>query len=266
MIEGENLKIFLRGRATGVDFDTIRHTLVPVEYCWSKFTLADWEAALLSPSDEELLKSLNGSPFVKTLKRIHDKYKNDSPDSTETRLKRLPEEMDAIDYEVHAMRRFLIRGKKTSTQKLNHVLALEIDQINMRTFLILKRNNLPPEAIELRLLPGGCYFSREFLSKRVGAPSLAEAIRSIRGENKQPELDAVLGKAQETGDCIPIDRLMRKQFMNALRAAAVSFPLSPLTVIEYLRRRRREVAAIQLIARGKRQGLPESEILDLLLL
>jgi V/A-type H+-transporting ATPase subunit C len=143
-------------------------------------------------------------------------------------------------------------------------LKREIDIINIRTILTLKRDGLGAQAIGEYLLPGGMEVRGEMLNSILSSEGFDATLTSLETLSFFEEMRQFIPDAKET--LIPLERALEKYIARSARSFSYIDPLSVLPVIDYVLNTKLEVDNIRILVRGKERGMGESRIRDLLML
>jgi V/A-type H+-transporting ATPase subunit C len=140
----------------------------------------------------------------------------------------------------------------------------EIDIINLRNVLSLKREEVEPQAINEYVLRGGLEVSGQTLASMISADGFDATLAAIERLSFYDEVRPFVAGAKQS--LIPLERSLEKYIARSARSFSFVDPLSPLPVIDYILNKKIEVDNIRIIVRGKERGMDESRVRDLLML
>lgn len=145
-------------------------------------------------------------------------------------------------------------------------LSLSVDRVNLATALKAVDERIPPEECRRHFLPGGRACREKEFEEILSSKSLPEAI----GRAATSPFARALGSLPPASVEIPVLAAVERQLDGAL-LGAMKLPIrrDPLgwgPPSGYLLEKTLEIRNVRMIVRGKRAGIPDSELKELLVL
>ena len=243
-----NLKTILRGKRIYVPSGQIRENLIPA---------GEFDEALLS----ELLKQPDIRSVIDLLATFDVSY---AAPLTEV-FPEYTEKSDLIILE-NALDRFyyervigLVQGKSTEEQIIRQLVQTEIDLINLKSILMMVRDDIDPDDGERILLEGGRVFNLKKLRVMLKLGSVAGVIESLEGTPYR-----FLEDLRSTeGDNLKISAYQHLLDEYMIRHAVRLYrgdPLSVTVVIGFLWAKYTEIMNLRIIARCKNALISPEEM------
>ena len=240
-----NIKTVLRGIQAEVDKEEVMNDLVPAGEFDEEFLeyLAD------SESVEQVLDRLKGTVFDRGLEEALREYEDEGVlSSIETTIDHTYYEQLTTKEDVEEMSP---RGIYQS------FLRSEIDIKNVRNAL----RAIDSEHVEVDdyFIEGGAWFKDKetLVSWTENADELISALRESEYGNI---LEDAIDDLEESDSLVEFDKALDKLLIDYSQRMTNQYPLSIAPVISYILNKRREVANIRGIARGRESGLTTEEI------
>ncbi len=232
-----NIINVIRGKLAGVSPEEIEESLIQV----GSYTL-DFYRSLIAKELEEVVKMFEGTPFYEPLSKIRE-----APLS----------EIEDLLYKTYYMRyvKMLREKPRDITFKLFlDFIKMEIDIKNIKTILRLKREDVSPEEIMKRIIPGGFEITEEVAAK-LSAMDWEELVKSLEGYWFWKGIEGLAEKSISR-----IEIKFDKAWMEIVAKRASNYPLSILPVLQYMVLKKIEVDNLRILGWGKWQGIPNEEI------
>lgn len=247
----QNIKTVLRGKFYGEEVSRLSISLIRAGRL--KDDMLDRMVSAEDP--DEVIDALRGTPYHAVLAGERAKVE---------RITSLAGFEDALDMHYYTT---LVRRKDVRTRADAAYLAFlkrEIDIINLRNILELKREGVEAAAINERVVPGGLEVKGALLHSLVSAEDFDTALKAMEPLSFYEEVRPFLETARDT--LIPMERTLEKYTARSARAFSHMDPLSALPVIDYILNQKIEVDNIRIIVRAKEKGIPEERIRELIML
>ncbi len=156
-------------------------------------------------------------------------------------------------------------GKKAQRSVLVPLVGFEIDSLNLRLILRLKREGVPPERIDalvIRLRPP-YQLGEELLKALISAEDLRTCVELLSHTPYGRILSPLLPQL-EAGDLFPLERALEEEHLRLCRWASLTKPFTLAPIYSYVRRKEVEVRNLHLLLRLKLEGAPPERIKELL--
>ena len=227
-----NIINILRGKLANVSPEEIEETLVPV----GEFSY-DFYKALTAKEVDEIVKAFDRTPYYETLSKIGQ------------------EPIGKIEDELYKIYYSHIVSMRPSDQPLKlfvDFIRKEIDIKNIKAILRLKIEDIPPETIVEKIIPGGYQLDVDEARKLVSM-SFDELLKSLEGYWfwKEIGIEDSFSKVEIKLDSVWMEEVARK---------ADYYPLSILPVLHYMCLKKIEVDNLRVIGWGKWEGLSNEAI------
>lgn len=229
-----NIINIIRGKIAGVSPEEIEEALVPVgEYS------IDFYKSLIAKELDEVIKTFEGTPYYDALSKV-----GSSP------LSEIEDEM----YKIYYSRILREKPSELALKLFVDFIKMEIDIKNIKTILRLKREEIPPDEIMKRIVPGG-YELTEDEAAKLAAMSWDELTKSLEGYWFWKGIESIDGK-----ELSRIEIKFDKVWIETIARRASNYPLSILPVLQYMVLKKIEVDNLRTLGWGKWQGIPNEEI------
>jgi V/A-type H+-transporting ATPase subunit C len=246
-----NIKTAMRGRLYGEDPARLALSFVPAGVLRKECL-----TAMASEEDvDKVIAALKGTEY-------HDTLSNERRGGEGARsLDRLENALDR-HYYATILKRATVRSRADAAYLA--FLKREIDIINVKNILTLKRDGLGPQVIRDYVLQGGAEVNGQALSLLLSSEGFDAALLPLEKLSFYDEMRPYLAGARES--LIPIERSLEKYIARSARSFSFVDPLSVLPVIDYILNKKIEVDNVRMIVRGKERGMPEQRIRDMLMM
>jgi V/A-type H+-transporting ATPase subunit C len=259
--ELQAIKTVLRGKAAGLPSEEIMASLLP--------TGIHGEAALQELCRQQSLRAVVDllvtwrDPWGAPLSRAMKSYR-DSRDMflVEAALERFRAGEAAVRLRI--MRRKEGGGGRDSALPL--FLSLSLDRANLMTALKAVEERIPVTGKDAYILPGGRIYAQRHLDRILASQSVAEALGFAARSFFARELKAVQSPFAGSPTLVTVERQLEKSMLRAMMARMRSDPLGWGMLARFLLNKTREIRNLGMIFRGKLAGLPDSELMEHLVL
>ncbi|WP_457591046.1 V-type ATP synthase subunit C [Geoglobus sp.] len=238
-----NIKNIIRGKMFGFSNEEIEATLVPA----GEFDEEFLKSLLARDSIDEIVDAFRGKPFHSILEKLLHGAK----------LSDVEDELDKFYYTSIAS----LSAESLDTKYFIDFMRMEIDIVNMKTIIRLKREGVPVDEIISKIVPYGYQITEEE-ARKLAAMDLEELYKAIENywfvdDLKEAIATQPMSKVENA--------LMRVWAQKTIRKSS-NYPLSVLPVLAYMLLKRIEVDNLRLIARGKASGMDVEEIREQLVI
>jgi len=238
-----NIKNILRGKTFGSSDEEIEVTLVPA----GEFDEEFFKSLLVKESIEEIVNAFRGKPFYGILEKIlHG-----------ARLSEVEDELDKFYYTSIAK----LSAESLDAKYFIDFIRMEIDIVNMKTILRLKKEGIHVDEIIPKIIPYGYQLSEDE-ARKLSAMEIEEIYKAI--ENYWFVKD--IKEAILTQPISRIENALTKVWAERMIKKASNYPLSILPVLSYMLLKKIEVDNLRIIARGKESGMGVDEIKEQLVI
>ncbi|MCK4367507.1 MAG: ATP synthase A1 subunit C [Thermoplasmata archaeon] len=244
-----NIKTIIRGKSYGAADEEIIEDLVPAGSFSTEFLrkLAEKETI------EEVMEELGDTVYDIAYREAKGEEEEFPPISVFE---------DALDRAYYSFLLEIVPATTEPMKLFRMFIRKEIDMINIRTLLRIRQE---AERIERDVfIGGGLELSKEDLETLVPL-SIKELLPRLREYSFYDDISGLLREI-ETKGLNEVVRALEKHHLKEASTYSHLHPLSILPVLDYLISKEIEVENIRIIARGKRDGLSESTIRDLLVI
>jgi len=243
-----NLKSLLTSLHLGLPREERRRYLLPCP------TLSQERLEMLASAEslEQLLEFLRESEHYGVLSAHLEEYRREG----------LFPLLHALDRHYYTGLWEEVRRMKGQRQVLVPLVGFELDALNLRLLLRLKREGVPPEKVEPLLLPG-----HQLAGERLRELLLASDLRTCL-ELLPPAYARILSPLLpqlEGGDLSALEKALEEEHLRLCRWVALTHPFTLAPLYSYLKRREAEVRNLHLLLRLKMGGMEPQRIKEKLL-
>jgi V/A-type H+-transporting ATPase subunit C len=162
-----------------------------------------------------------------------------------------------------------VRVSSRADQVYLNWLRKEIDVVNLRNLLELKRESVEAPVVQDLMVPGGLQIKGAAMTSMVTADSYDATLaameqfaffKDVREEAEQ------LRKGGAENSLVVLERALDRHLARSAVAFSHLDPLSVLPVVDYLLRLKIEVDNVRVIVRGKEKGMDDERMRKLLLM
>ncbi|RUM34224.1 MAG: ATP synthase A1 subunit C [Archaeoglobus sp.] len=227
-----NIINILRGKLANVSPEEIEETLVPV----GEFSY-DFYKALTAKEVDEIVKAFDRTPYYEVLSKVGQEP-----------IGQIEDEL----YKIYYSRIISMRPSDQPLKLFVDFIKKEIDIKNIKTILRLKIDDVPPDTIAEKIIPGGYQLNLDEARKLASMP-LDELLKAMEGYWfwKEIEIEDSFSKVEIKLDSVWMEEVARK---------ADYYPLSILPVLHYMCLKKIEVDNLRVIGWGKWENLPNEAI------
>lgn len=147
------------------------------------------------------------------------------------------------------------KGPDTNNAMIRHILAVEIDIINMKTVLRMIRDSVDPDEAKKFLLDGGQEFNKKRLSALLALPSIGDALAEMAASRYQ-FLSGIPEAAVKAQKISVIEKELERYLVRQGTRAFLGDPLSVASLIGYFWAKYNEITNIRIISRCKTADFP----------
>lgn len=246
-----NAKTVLRGKVAKVGDEEVIDTLVPAGSYSEEFL----RSLVAMTSLQEVMDRLAQEPMLK----IPPDMVREVVDSG--KLAPLEDHLDKMLY-------YDLLGVLSPTSGPDKILRdfvrREIDVTNLKVLIKLKAERIPEERLMRFFVPGGAEFSLESLRSMAQAEGLLPVVEALEKSSMYEDIKPALERFKDDRKLSGLTIALDKALIGTSDKFAHLYPLSVLTIVNYMIRKKVEVDNIRIIARGKESGLPNKIIEELL--
>jgi V/A-type H+-transporting ATPase subunit C len=227
---------------------------------------------------DELLEFLKGTEYFDAFSAALEKYKDEglpillsaldkayySSLWADVRGKKLWE--DVLDKGGRPSFKKIVRNTREALAKmaqrpiLKKIVGYEIDAVNIKTILRLKRDGATPEEIMYPLILPSYELSEKTLTWMAESKSVQEAVTGISHTTYGPILAKPLPEFEATGSLFPLERALDEGWLKICKWMSVMKSLSLAPVLAYIRLKESEVKNLRAIIRLKADNIEPEKI------
>lgn len=256
-----NLKTVLRGKFTGSSEQKIEGMLLNVGAIGKPFLLnllkknsvdemaQDIERMLMLESaetDEKDEKSRRGTHAAFAAAREAFRKQNN-----------LFEIENVLDHYYYASLLGFAKRISGQGERFKSFLLHEIDVLNLRVLLRLKREKIRPEEIEKYLFFSGATLSRETLRRLLKIEALDQLVDEIKKRGFCKKMDDTKKEKKEEKSLIDIETHLQHYLLEKANLLMHQHLLSINVILGYMLSKEIEVRNLKILVKGKHLGLPE---------
>lgn len=243
-----NIKTIIRGEIYGATPDEISENLIPAGGLREAFLLKVSREETIEEAVEKFQKTV----YYDILKDFLDRRPEMSTGDLE----------DALTHRYYSTLLEAVPPRTLPTQLFRMFIRKEIDIFNIKTLFRMSREEKKVERDVF--LPGGLKIPIADIEELMTlAPE--ELHSRLKKYSFYEEISPFL-KDIETMGLTPIERALEKHLLREASRYSHVHPLSVLPVLDYLTAKQIEVENIRIIARGKKTGLSEERMKELLVI
>jgi V/A-type H+-transporting ATPase subunit C len=152
------------------------------------------------------------------------------------------------------------QAKRAQRPILKKIVGYEIDAVNIKTILRLKREGGAPEEIMHPLILPSYELSEKTLTWMAGAKSTQEAVTGISHTTYGPILAKALPEFEATGSLLPLERALDEGWLKTCKWMSIMKFFSLAPVLTYIRLKESEVKNLRAIIRLKADRVEPEKI------
>jgi len=246
-----NLKIILRGKAYGVDSESIREDLVPA----GKLDEAMLDKLLSLEADKDIIAEFGRMKHLEIPPEVISAYKADG------HLSSIEDYLDKLYY-----KRLLVSIDQLSTpaRLFQEFIRREIDTVNLETILILKSEGIRGDEVMNYIVPGGKQIDKKLATQLANADSISVAANDLAQLDFYEDIKEALDAG--TGSLRDLVAGMRRYHIRQAKKFSHLYPLSVIPVLDFMIHKNIEVDNIRIVARGLESGIDKETIKGLLVI
>lgn len=238
-----NIKNIIRGKMFGFSNEEIESTFISA----GEFDEEFLKSLLAKDSIDEIVDAFKGKPFYKILEKLlHG-----------ARLSDVEDELDKFYYTSIAS----LSAESLDTKYFIDFIRMEIDIVNMKTIIRLKREGVAADEIISRIVPYGYQLTEEE-ARKLAAMDLEELYKAIENYWFVDNLKEAIA----TQPMSKVENALMKVWAQKTIRKSNNYPLSILPVLAYMLLKRIEIDNLRLITRGKDSGMDVEEIREQLVI
>ncbi|MEM2944021.1 MAG: ATP synthase A1 subunit C [Methanomassiliicoccales archaeon] len=248
-----NIKTILRGKYAGATIEEIQEDLVPA----GRLGEDALNNLLMKETVDEVLETLKTDEGIVFPDEVLAAYRESGT------LEPIEEYLDKIFYSR------LLATICPSTKPGKLFLAFvkkEIDVVNLRTLLKLKRESVSPDKCKDYFVEGGSELTMKELLSLASVENFDRLVEELARFSFYEDIKEGLRVARETGSLMQVTMELQKHLIKQAETFSHIYPISIIPVLDYIIRKKIEVDNIRIIARGKESGLDNEIIKNLLVI
>ena len=148
-----------------------------------------------------------------------------------------------------------VAGRGSNNAMIRHVLALEIDVVNIKTVLRMVRDSVEPAGAEKFLIDGGLEFDAKDLARLLALRTVEDVVAAL-ATTRYAFLSEVPAEALQVKKISVIEKELERYLVRQGARSFRSDPLSVASLIGYFWAKYNEITNIRIIARCKTADFP----------
>ncbi len=232
-----NLKNIIRGKMFGFSNEEIEATLIPA----GEFDEEFLKMLIAKDNVNDIIETFKDKPFYSILEKLTHGAK----------LSEVEDELDKFCYSCLAK----LTAENVDMKYFVDFIKMEIDIVNIKAIIRLKKEGATVEEIVSRIIPYG-YQLKEEEARKLAAMELDELYKAIENYWFAEEIKEDIAKE-------PLSRIendLMRAWARKVLAIAHSHPLSVLPILAYVVLKKLEVDNLRMIIRGKSEDMDIEEI------
>lgn len=206
-------------------------------------------------SFEELLEFFKGTELFEVLSKALEDYE---------KLGLTPMLVALDKYYYTSLWREVLR-KRAQRRTLKTILGYELDAVNLKLILRLKREGIaPPEEIMKHIILPSHQLSEPLLKQLALAEDVGSAVGLLRGTIYGPLLAGALGQFEATGSLLPLEKALDEGLLKLCRWMSITKPFGLAPVLTYFYLKEFEVRNLRTAIRLKAEGVKPDQIKEML--
>ena len=155
-------------------------------------------------------------------------------------------------------------GKKPRRRTLKALIGYELDVVNIKLILRLKREGTPPEEIEKYVILPSYELNDEMIKSMIVAEDISMAVEGIRHTTYGSPLYWALTEVENTGSLLPIERVLDEGLLKVCKREAIIRPMDIGPVVSHIHLKEVEVRNLHAIIKLKADGVEPEKIKETL--
>lgn len=253
-----NLKTVLRGKFTGSSEQKIEGMLLNVGAIRKPFLLNLLKKNSVDEMTEDIerMLMLNSSETdEKTRRSAHAAFA--AAREVFRKQNNLFEIENVLDHYYYASLLNFAQRISGQGERFKSFLLHEIDVLNLRVLLRLKREKIRPEEIEKYLFFSGAALSRETLRRLLKIEALDQLVDEIKKRGFCKKMDDAKKEKKEEKSLIDIETHLQHYLLEKANLLLHQHLLSINVILGYMLSKEIEVRNLKILVKGKHLGLPE---------
>jgi len=201
---------------------------------------------------ETLLDFLRGTEYATVLQESLEEYKRRG-------LPYLFWKLDSFYYQ-----RLWTEARK-QRRSVKELVGVEIDIVNLKVILRLKKEGIPPDEIKRLLIKPSYLIPNPLLDQMVDAGDLFSALQLLSNTPYGEVASRVSHQIQTTGSLLPLEKEMEEGLLRLCKWYSSSDFFSLAPAVSYFYRKEAELRNLRVLLRFKMEGLQPAECRELML-
>ncbi len=157
-----------------------------------------------------------------------------------------------------------VLSKKTQKQILKAVVGCELDVVNLKLILRLKRERATPDEITKYVILPSYQLTEEMIRSMIIADDIPSAIEVIWGTTYGPVLHEVLPEVEATGSLLPVEKALHEGLLRVCKRVAIVRPFGIGPVLAHIYLKETEVRNLCAIIKLKADKVEPEKIKEML--
>ncbi len=153
-----------------------------------------------------------------------------------------------------------VLSKKAQRRALKALIGYELDAVNIKLILRLKREGAPPEEATKYIILPSHELTEEMMRSMIIAGDISSAIEVIGRTTYGPILHEALSEVEATGSLFPIERVLDEGLLKVCKREAIVRPMDIGPVIAHIHLKETEVRNLHAIIKLKADKVEPEKI------
>jgi V/A-type H+-transporting ATPase subunit C len=212
------------------------------------------ELLAATESFEEFLKYLEGTEYFEVVSEALRAYEK-------LGLIALTSALDKYYYSSLWAEALKVKGQR---QILRALIGYEIDAVNIKLILRLKKERAAPDEIDKFVIRPSHELSEETLRSMILAEDVPSSVKAISHTRYGPMLAEALSHFESTGSLLAMEKSLDEGLLRICKWMSIAKLLSLAPVVSYIYMKEAEVKNLRMIIRLKADGIEPEKIKELL--
>ncbi|MDI6819585.1 MAG: V-type ATPase subunit [Candidatus Hodarchaeaceae archaeon] len=212
------------------------------------------ELLAAAESFEELLKYIEGTEYFDVISAALEDYKK----------RGLIALTSALDKHYYSSLWTEVLRKKAQRSVLRAVVGYEIDAVNIKLILRLKKEGIPPDEIDKYVIRPSCELSDEMLRSMILADDVPSSIDVISHTSYGPILSGALPQFEATGSLLAMEKALDEGQLKICKWMSIVKLLSLAPVLAHVYAKEAEIRNLRTIMRLKVDKVEPEKIKEML--
>ncbi len=168
--------------------------------------------------------------------------------------------LSALDKQYYSELWSQVTRRKARRDVLKRIVGYELDAINIKIILRLKKEGVPPEEIEKRIILPAYETTEKMFKKMITAEDISAAVEVIRQTTYGAPVYWALTEVEKTDSLLPVERVLDEGLLKVCRREAIMNPMDIGAVISHIYLREVEVRNLHAIIKLKGDGIAPEKI------